>query len=80
MSAASPNQIFVPVSFTSDSYGSHLWDSAHNNSRCLDLQQSDKHVLFGLLQLPGADGSRPIPCILPTQPGAQEGQTGEIHL
>lgn len=78
MLTACPDQIFV--SFASDSDGSYLWDSAYNSSICLDLQQPDKHVFIGLLQLSGADGSGPIPRILPTQPGAQESQRGEIHL
>lgn len=68
------------MSSASDSYGSHLWDSAYNSSFCLDVEQSHKHVFIGLLQLPGADGSRPVPRILPTQPGAQESQTGEMYL
>lgn len=68
------------MSSASDSYGSYLWDSAYNSSFCLDVEQSHKHVFIGLLQLSGADGSRPVPRILPTQPGAQESQTGEMYL
>lgn len=70
---------YLCLSFASDSYGPYLWDSTHNSSFCLDIQQSYKHVFIGLLQLSGADRSWPVPRILPTQPGAQESQTGEIY-
>lgn len=57
--------------------GPHVSDSAYNSPVCLDVKQSDKHVFISLLQLSGADGSGPVPRVLPAQSGAQESQTGE---
>lgn len=57
--------------------GPYMSDSAYNSPVCLDVKQSDKHVFIGLLQLSGADGSGPVPGVLPAQSGAQESQTGE---